>query len=143
MQSQDPVSLVLLYDADCGFCQRWCQWAIRRGAEPMVQFEPCQSSIDLRLRAGISESECGHSAFLVEVGDDGRVVRTRRAASAINGVMAKLPGGRNLIYRTLSILYKVPGLKQVEDFGYRWIANNRHRFGSQACRIDRGSDTAR
>lgn len=136
MSSHNNSSLVLLYDADCGFCQRWCHWAIRHGADSAVRFEPCQPSIDLRQRAGISELDCGHTAFLVEVADDGRVIRTRRAASAINGVMAELPGFRNWCYRAISILYMVPGLRQIEDAGYRWIARNRHRFSGQSCNID-------
>lgn len=130
------ITRFLLYDADCGFCQRWCEWAKRRGAEPVIRFEPCHPAVDLRRLAGISELDCGHSAFLVEVAGDGRVIRTRRAAGAINGVMAQLPGVRNLFYRAASILYVVPGLRQIEDAGYRWVARNRHRLGGKSCRID-------
>jgi predicted DCC family thiol-disulfide oxidoreductase YuxK len=142
LKSQANVSSILLYDADCGFCQRWCQWAIRHGAEPAVRFEPCQPSVDLRQRAGISETDCGHAAFLVEVADDGRVIRTRRAAGAINGVMAKLPGVRNLLFRVASVFYQVPGLRQLEELGYRWVARNRHRFGSSSCRIGHDRNNA-
>lgn len=38
----------LLYDSDCGFCQRWCDWAKRRGAEQTISFEPCQTATALR-----------------------------------------------------------------------------------------------
>ena len=41
----------LLYDADCGFCQRWCDWARRRGAERVIAFVPCQSAVELRQQA--------------------------------------------------------------------------------------------
>src|SRR5262245_22034261 len=83
----------LLYDADCGFCQRWCNWARSRGAEPAVAFIPCQSAIELRAQAGIPAEDCGHAAILIEqVG--GQVTSVRRAAAAINGVLRTLPGRR-------------------------------------------------
>jgi predicted DCC family thiol-disulfide oxidoreductase YuxK len=130
------VHRVLLFDADCGFCQRWCDWARRRGAERAIRFEPCQPAVELRQRAGISEVDCGHAAFLVECGPSGDVLRTHRAAGAINGVLARLPGARNLIWRWLSALYRVPGLNLLEEWGYRVIARNRHRLAGGSCRID-------
>ena len=128
------IERILLYDADCSFCQRWCAWAQRRGAEIAIRFEPCQPAIDLRQRAGISDAECGHAAFLVDIDGDGRVSRTHRAAAAINGVLARLPGLGNLPYRALSLLYHVPGLRQLEEWAYRLIARNRHRLGAGTCR---------
>ena len=126
--------LWLLYDGDCSFCQRWVNWAGRRGARAAVSFLPCQSAVDLRKRAGIEEVECGHSAILVECDSD-RVVAVHRAAAAINGVMRRLPGSRNAFWRFISAFYFIPGIKQLEELGYRVVANLRHRFGKRSCKI--------
>lgn len=130
----DHTQLWLLYDGDCGFCMRWVNWARRKGADQTVTFVPCQSAIELRQQAHIDEAECGHAAYLVE-GNGERVISKRRAAAAINGVLAHLPGGRNAFWRALAALYHVPGIKQLEEIAYRFIARNRHRLGKSSCDI--------
>lgn len=126
----------LLYDGDCGFCRRWCDWAKRRGAEAAVEFLPCQLADKLRRLAGIADGECVKSAFLIESAADGQIVSVRKAAAAINGVLAQLPGRGNAFWRLLSRLYRVPAIKQLEEIGYRVIARIRGRLGSGApCRM--------
>ena len=123
---------ILLYDADCGFCRRWCDWARRRGADSVVTFQSCVEERSLRALAGILEDDCAHAAFLVEV-ESGRVMASHRAAAAINAILSGLPGPRNVFWRILGRLYRVPGLKQIEDWGYDVIARNRHRLGGTSC----------
>ncbi len=62
--------------------------------------------------------------------------RRSRAAAAINGVLARLPGKRNAFFRIFAALYRVPGLRQLEELGYRIIARNRHRLGAASCAPD-------
>ena len=122
----------LLYDSNCGFCQRWCDWAKRRGADQSIVFEPCQSAVALRQSAGISADECGNSAFLIH-DSDGDTVEVLRGAGAINAVMERLPGARNAPYRALSLIYRLHGFKQIEDLCYRVIAKYRGKLGSGSC----------
>ena len=124
----------LLYDGDCGFCQRWIEWARRRGAEQVVHFEPCASATELRNQSGITDDDCANAAFLVEV-RDGRVVNTRRAAAAINALLRRLPGRRNAVYRILGGVYLVPGIRHLEELGYRVVARHRYRLGSGSCKV--------
>jgi predicted DCC family thiol-disulfide oxidoreductase YuxK len=137
----DSGEMWLLFDGDCGFCQRWVNWARKRGAERHVQFQPCQHAVDLRAQAAIAIEECGHSAILVKSGQRG--LEVHRAAAAINGVLRTLPGGRNFFLRSISHLYSVPGIKQIEEIGYRWIARNRHRFPGDSCRVNGTADERR
>lgn len=125
----------LLFDGDCGFCRRWCDWAIRRGAEQTVTFQPCQEAVELRAKAGVHHEQCLRSAVYIEATSAGDIARVRTGAAAINSVLSNLPGSRNLFWRWLTCLYAVPGLQQLEEFGYRFIARNRGRFGRQQCRI--------
>jgi predicted DCC family thiol-disulfide oxidoreductase YuxK len=124
---------VLLFDGDCGFCRRWCDWARRRGAEAAVKFRPCLGEQQIREQACITDVDCGHAAFLVEL-TDGKVRRTYRAAAAVSTVLTQLPGPRNFIWRLVGRFYWVPGLKQFEDWAYGVIARNRHRLGSNSCK---------
>lgn len=122
----------LLYDRDCGFCQKWCDWATRRGAGSSVTFTPCQNATEIHQQAGIGIEECLDSAILVSA-NNAMVVEVSRGAGAINDVMERLPGIRNAPYRTLSLLYRLHGFKQLEDWGYKVIAKNRFRLGSGSC----------
>lgn len=134
MPPVEPVrTRILLYDTDCSFCQRWCDWAKRRGANSVVTFLSCADENSLRTLAGILEEDCAHAAFLVEVESD-RVVASHRAAAAINAILSRLPGPRNVIWRFLGRLYRLPGFKQLEDWGYGVIARNRHRIGKTSCK---------
>lgn len=80
-------------------------------------------------------TDCGHSAFLIECDSD-RVIAVHRAAAAINGVLHRLPGSRNIFWRGIGSLYRFPGIKQIEELGYRVIARLRHRLGSGSCKVD-------
>jgi len=135
MDDRTIVRRQLLYDGDCGFCQRWCEWAMRHGAEVSIEFKPCQLAQELRRLAGISDRECTKTALLIESGENDRIVTVRRGASAINGVLASLPGKRNVLWRLLSYLYRVPGIKQMEEIGYRIIARIRGHLSGGSCRM--------
>ena len=40
-------------------------------------------------------------------------------------------------FRPVTYLYYLPGIRQLQDWGYRWVADNRHRLpgGTPACAI--------
>lgn len=41
--------------------------------------------------------------------------------------------------RPLAILYHIPGLKQLQDHVYHWVANNRYRLpgGTSGCALEK------
>lgn len=113
--------MVLLYDADCGFCRRSLarfgrflrrdveRTALQdfRSADPRLQADRLREAITLVL-------------------PDGRVYTGAEA-------IARTVGGAALVYY-------VPGIRQVSDRVYKAIARNRHRLpggcDSEACRTD-------
>lgn len=125
---------VLLYDADCGFCQSWVAWAQARQPEG-VEFKACQFAGDLRTTAGITMDHCVDAAYLVTLDKQGVVAGLERGAGAINGVMARLQRPAGWWWRLLSGFYLIDGVRQVEEFGYGWVARNRHRLGDQSCPV--------
>ena len=64
--------------------------------------------------------------------------RKYRGAAAMNAALDALGGA----YRLAACAYGVPGLKQLEDAAYAWIAANRHRLpgASDACRLPAEAD---
>jgi predicted DCC family thiol-disulfide oxidoreductase YuxK len=71
---------------------------------------------------------------LVRVDRDGAAV-VWSGAAAVNGVLGGFRGARNVGWRLLASLYPLPIVRQVEDRLYRWVAKNRHRFGSGVCEV--------
>jgi predicted DCC family thiol-disulfide oxidoreductase YuxK len=66
--------------------------------------------------------------------------RKYRGAAAINAALAALGG----VFYLASIPYRIPGLTQLEDAVYAWVARNRHRMpgASNACRLPEAGDAA-
>lgn len=77
---------------------------------------------------GLSEQQCIEAAWFVD--EKGN---KHRGAAAINAALNALGG----IYRAASWVYRVPGLKQIEDRVYDWVARNRYRMpgSTAACEI--------
>lgn len=74
--------------------------------------------------------------MFIECNHAGDVEHIATGASAINSVLAHLPGSQNSFYRWHSHLYDVPGIHQIEDLGYRLIARHRGSFDKASCGPD-------
>ena len=129
----------LIYDGDCSFCMDAVYWLELRGADRTLAFRSYQSAPPQMALAGLTANDFQHAAYLVDdrhVDFDvsGQALRpvVFRGAAAVNYALRALPGFRCLGWRLLGYLYYVPGLRQVEDLGYAWVARNRHRF-SRGC----------
>ncbi len=63
--------------------------------------------------------------------------RLTGGAEAVNEVMKYVWWLRPLAY-----LYHIPGLKQLQNHAYRWVADNRYRLpgGTAACTIGKSRD---
>lgn len=118
----------LLYDGDCGFCRHWVDWSLKHGAETAVQFIPCQEASSLREVFGIPDGGCTRWVFLL-VYQDNKPHAQLQGAAAINAVLKKLPGTKHRFWRFVGELYALPGIQQLEDWGYAWIAKNRSWIG--------------
>lgn len=98
-----------------------------------MQFEPCQLAQELRARASIDETNCTKHISLVEEDSNGNVIRVLKAAAAFNAMLKLLPGKRNAWLRALSVLYRIPVLKQIEELEYRIVARMRKHLGPYSC----------
>lgn len=118
---------LVLYDGECGLCDRSVQWLLRHDARGVLSYAPLQGELARQFVDGKSEYD---TIVLVERDEAGRVQLSQRSRAAFR-ILDKLGGG----WRVVSWLRLLPAF--VTDWGYRLVARNRLRwFGKvDACRI--------
>jgi predicted DCC family thiol-disulfide oxidoreductase YuxK len=113
---------VLVYDGRCRFCvgqvTRLARWVDGR-----VRFESFRDPGVVARYPGLTREACEGAVHLVEPG--GRVTS---GAEAILRALAVRPPLRPVVW-----LYRLPGLRQLLDAGYRAIARNRFRLQGETC----------
>lgn len=110
--------VVFYYDATCGLCvrsARWVQAVDRRGR---VQFLALDSPGALAA-LGITQQQAQATAWVM------RGTERLRGAGAVNAVLDALVSAH---FRGFSAIYRVPGIRFLEDRAYRWVAEHRHLF---------------
>lgn len=77
--------MIVLYDADCGFCRWSMAWALRLDRDRVLATAPIQSSLGGELLADLDPSERLRSAHVI--GDNGGVRSAGAAAAEVLGVL--------------------------------------------------------
>ena len=125
---------IVLYDGQCGLCDRTVQWLLRKDRAGALRFAPLQGETARELRAGgLDLTEDLDTVVFV---DDGKLfVRSR----AFTRVARYLP----VPWRWGAALRVVPTF--VLDLVYRLVARTRYRlFGRlDSCRVPSGEERAR
>ena len=109
--------MIVLYDADCGFCRWTVAWTVRRDHHHVLVTVPIQSPLGSELLADIVPSERLRSAHVVH--DDGC---RRSGGAAAADVLSVLPSTRILgqlarsLPRTTDLLYSVVAARR-KSFG--------------------------
>lgn len=106
--------LILLYDGECGFCERLAGWVERHDAAGRVLLRASQGGGAEGL--WLTKAEAERAAWAVEPGG-----RRFEGAAAINRVLRELGGG----WAVIGSLYGFPPLRWVEDRYYRRVARRR------------------
>ncbi len=118
---------VLIYDGTCGFCLRQVA-RLHRWLGPRLRALPCQSEAARELLPDLSADELASQVWVVI---DHR--RSGGAQAIVRAVNLRWP------VRLLTWPYWLPGLRQLAEAVYRWVAANRYRFGGTcALRRDDG-----
>jgi predicted DCC family thiol-disulfide oxidoreductase YuxK len=109
--------VIVLYDADCGFCRWAVAWALGHDDRNLLVTVPIQSPLGSDLLADVDPSYRLRSAHVV--GDDSRRRSAGAAAAEVLGVLPQTQGLARLAHRlprTTALLYGV-------------VANRRNGFG--------------
>lgn len=109
--------LTLVFDGYCGFCTRSVQWIQRLDRRGRVRVVPCQAPgvVDAY---GLTVADCEAAAWAFTA--DGH---RHRGAAALNAALAAALGTA-LPLR----VYRLPGVRRLQDAVYGWVARNRRRF---------------
>ena len=107
---------VLIYDGECGFCRLWVR-RLRQLVHNAPRCEPFQTAPLEQL--GVSREECTLAVQYVD---------RRGRVSGGSDAVARLFIGAGSLWFVPGWLLLVPGVRQVAQVSYRWVARNRHRF---------------
>jgi predicted DCC family thiol-disulfide oxidoreductase YuxK len=108
---------VLFFDGACGMCTRSRNFLVRLDRTGNVRTEPLQGA-GVAERLGIATSQLLDSVRWLD--SSGAVYA---GAEAVNAALSAALGTRLPL-----LIYRVPGVRQVQEAVYRWIANHRYRF---------------
>lgn len=126
MASEAHQQLIVLFDADCGFCTRSATCLHSLMFRAAVDTVALQSS-DLEA-LGLRRDEC--ERLMHAVLPDGRI-------TAGGGAVAAALQASRFPWPVIGWLMLLPGLRQLTEIVYQAVARNRHRLpgGTDACAL--------
>ena len=111
------MSGVLFFDGECGMCTRSRDFLLKLNRTGDVRTEPHQSAGTAE-SLGISPDRLMDSVWWLDA--SGQVYSGAEAANA--AVSAALGTQLPLL------VYRIPGMRSLQEAVYRWIADHRYRF---------------
>jgi predicted DCC family thiol-disulfide oxidoreductase YuxK len=108
---------VLFFDGACGMCTRSRNFLVRLDRTGNVRTEPLQGA-GVAERLGIQPSQLLDSVRWLD--SSGAVYS---GAEAVNAALSAALGTRLPL-----VIYRIPGVRQLQDVVYRWVADHRYRF---------------
>jgi predicted DCC family thiol-disulfide oxidoreductase YuxK len=113
------VKKIVLYDGDCGLCNRTVQFVFRHNRTKDIYFASLQSPTGVQLLESYGLPTDEMDTFVY--------IRNEHAYTHSSGairLLTDLGGG----WRISGLLYLFP--RPLRDAVYRWVANNRHQWFS-------------
>jgi predicted DCC family thiol-disulfide oxidoreductase YuxK len=108
---------VLFFDGACGMCTRSRDFLLRINRTGDLQTEPLQGERTAE-RLGIAPEHLLDSVRWLD--SSGRVYAGAEAANAAVSAALGTP--------VPLLVYRIPGMRAVQDAVYRWVADHRYRF---------------
>ena len=130
MPEKEPRYPLIMYDAKCGFCDRWVQLVLRNEGGKPIYFLPRQSALAQKLRKANGIPADADSIVFLDRDSEGKVQAFLYSTATLR-ISRYLSG----IWKILLIGNIVP--KPIRDWMYKIFARNRYRmFGhSDQCII--------
>ncbi|HEY5844620.1 MAG TPA: DUF393 domain-containing protein [Mycobacterium sp.] len=108
---------VLFFDGHCGMCTRTRNGLVRLDRSGALRTEPIQAP-GAADRLGVPADRLPESVWWLD--DSGQVFA---AAEAMNAALSVALGSRAPLR-----LYRLPGMRRLQERVYRWVATHRYRF---------------
>ena len=125
MTTADSTKYYVFYDGECGFCNFWVHWILKKDVKNNFLFASLQSDFGQQfLEERNLELKDLNTLYLWKPTE--YYLQKSHAVFKIAGII----GGA---YKLLSVLHYLP--TPVTDFFYDRVAQNRKKLASQACEI--------
>lgn len=111
------MSGTLFFDGNCGMCTRSRNFLLKLNRTGDLHTEPLQTPGTAE-RLGVADSNLTDSVRWLDA--EGNVYSGAEAANAAVSVA--------LGTRIPLMIYRIPGIRSLEDAVYRWVAEHRYRF---------------
>ncbi|BBZ16531.1 thiol-disulfide oxidoreductase DCC family protein [Mycolicibacterium gadium] len=111
------MSGTLFFDGNCGMCTRSRNFLLKLNRTGDLHTEPLQTPGTAE-RLGIADSNLMDSVRWLDA--EGNVYSGAEAANAAVSVA--------LGTRIPLMIYRIPGIRSLEEAVYRWVADHRYRF---------------
>ncbi|MDG5485147.1 thiol-disulfide oxidoreductase DCC family protein [Mycolicibacterium gadium] len=111
------MSGTLFFDGNCGMCTRSRNFLLKLNRTGDLHTEPLQTPGTAE-RLGVADSNLMDSVRWLDA--EGNVYSGAEAANAAVSVA--------LGTRIPLMIYRIPGIRSLEDAVYRWVAEHRYRF---------------
>jgi predicted DCC family thiol-disulfide oxidoreductase YuxK len=111
------MSGILFFDGACGFCTRSENFLLRLDRTGELKTEPLQGA-GAAERLRIQPSQLLESVRWLDSSGD-----VYSGAEAANAALSAALGTRLPL-----IVYRLPGIRSLQDAVYRWVADHRNRF---------------
>ncbi|MGH3675197.1 MAG: thiol-disulfide oxidoreductase DCC family protein [Mycobacterium sp.] len=108
---------VLFFDGACGMCTRARNFLVKLNRTGDLQTEPHQRAGTAE-RLGIPAERLGESVWWLDA--SGQVYG---GAEAANAALSAALGTRLPLF-----IYRIPGIRSLQDAVYRWVVDHRYRF---------------
>jgi len=132
IRTEELPKLMLLYDGDCGFCNRSVQFILNKEKSKKIHFAALQSDLTQQLFAANNWPQPDLSTLcFIENG-----VRYERSTAALRiARYFRYPA------RMLRVFYIIP--RPIRDWAYNVIAKRRQRIAKGYCVMPSPEDSAR
>ena len=108
---------VLFFDGACGMCTRSVYFLVRRDRTGSLRTEPSRRPAPLTASASRRPTYPNMAWWLDESG------AVYGGAEALNAALSTALGSRLPL-----LIYRIPGIRLIQNTVYRWVANHRYRF---------------
>jgi predicted DCC family thiol-disulfide oxidoreductase YuxK len=138
---QEPMAVI--YDGECGFCNRTREWISEADFEQLYQWQPFQSGAGTN--HGISERDLAEKVHVIAGDRIYTGFRAFRAMTLYNPASwltaavllasagALAPAIRDGVFAALILLFS-PLFYPAGEASYGWISRNRHRLPPRTCK---------
>jgi len=131
---------ILLYDGECGLCQRIVRWMLRHDPMGQLHFAPLQQplGVEILARHTLDARQTDSAVLVRHFGEAAECVDLR--SDAILGCLRVLGGGWAFLAFVIRL---VP--HALRDGVYNWLARNRHGLfaNGESCNLPTPTEHAR